>query len=147
MIGKSAVAGNIDDETVVQRSMKWWYTSTSSHGSAASYASSVSTERILTSEPVTNAERAQVQDVSSGVRVPRVPVEITGKKDSVVEIALRVAKKSDMGIKTNTYHEDSATKLELERSIGPGNVESLQNERSWNLSRVMRVPEVTIRVE
>ena len=118
MIGKSAVAGNIDDETVVQRSMKWWYRSTSSHGSAASYVSSVSLERILTSERVTNAERAQVQELSSGVRVPGVPVEITGKKDSVVKIVFRVAKKSDMGIKTYTCHEDTATKLELERSIG-----------------------------
>ena len=107
MIGKSAVAGNIDNETVVQRSMKWWYT----------YVLSVSIERILTSERVTNAERAQVQEVSSGVRVPGVPVEITGKKDSVVEIGLRVAKKSDMSIKTNTYHEDSATKFELEQAM------------------------------
>ena len=61
MIGKSAVAGNIDDETVVQRSMKWCR-------SAASCVLSVSIERILTSERVTNAERAQEQDVSSGVR-------------------------------------------------------------------------------
>ena len=31
--------------------------------------------------------------------------------------------------------------------IGVGNVDSLQKERSWNLSCVMRVPEVTNRVE
>ena len=130
MIGKSAVAGNIGDETVVQRSMKWWYTSTSSHGSAASCVLSVSIDFVLTSERVTNAERAQVQDVSSGVRVPGVPVEITGKKDSEVEIALRVAKKSDMVSRrtrtTKTVQRSWSSRGRLEQAM-------------WRVSRMSEV--------
>ena len=55
---------------------------------------------------------AQVQEVSSCVRVPGVPVELAGEENPQVEIALRVeTKKSDKGIKANT-------KLELKNSSG-----------------------------
>ena len=90
------------------------------------------------------------------VRVPGASVGMAGEKDLVVKGAFRDTKKSDVGI---TYHEGNGTKLEFERSngvfelmierprssgkggaakvIGAGNVESLQRERSWNLSRLM----------
>ena len=83
------------------------------------------------------------------------------EKDPVVKTAFRDAKKSDEGIKADTYNEGNGAKLKFERSngvfelmielprsaveggaakvIGAGNVESLQNEQSWNLSRLMCV--------
>ena len=79
----------------------------------------------------------------------------------MVKTAFHGAKKSNEGIKADTYHEGNGAKLEFERSngvfelmielprsaveggaakvIGAGNVESLQNEQSWNLSRLMCV--------
>ena len=41
-----------------------------------------------------------------------------GSKDPVVKIATQSTKKSDVGIKANTYHEGNGTRLELERSNG-----------------------------
>ena len=94
---------------------------------------------------------------------------MAGEKDLVVKTAFRDAKKSDEGIKADTYHEGNGAKLEFERSngvfelmielphntveggaakvIGAGNVDGLQKKRSWNLSRPMCVPEVAVGVE
>ena len=95
VVGKSTVAGKVDDETVVRSvgrnidlssvNNKWVNLPGLRSGGAHRRAVAVlwhcvflstSTERILTPALVKNAEGAQVQEVSSGVRVPRVPVEM-----------------------------------------------------------------------
>ena len=66
----------------------------------------------------------------------------------MVEFTLRVAKKSDRGIKLEFKNSNGVFELMIEltgssmedgtaKVIGAGNVESLQRERSWNLSQVM----------
>ena len=114
------------------------------------------TERLKSYQSYRRPPKVRLQSVCDNQELS---VEMAGEKDPVVKTSFRDAKKSDEGIKADTHHEGKDGKLKFERwsgvfelmielphssveggaakVMGAGGVESLQKERSWNLSRLM----------